>query len=95
MVSAVDGLEKLVEEFTVLTSALNSREGTIGQLIHNPELYQNLNRLTGNANVVLEYFYDLLKGLRPTIDNVRIFTHKIAIEPGRLIGGAVNPSQIK
>jgi phospholipid/cholesterol/gamma-HCH transport system substrate-binding protein len=95
MVAAVDGLDMLVEEFTVLTRALNSREGTLGQLIHNPELYRNLNNLTSNANIVLAYFYDLLKGLRPTLDNVRIFTDKIATEPGRFIRGAINPSQTK
>ena len=95
MVEAVEGIDRLVEEFTVLSQALNSREGTLGQLIHNPQLYQNLNNLTGNANIVLKYFYDLLKGLRPVVDNVRIFTDKIATEPGRLIRGAVDPSMVK
>jgi phospholipid/cholesterol/gamma-HCH transport system substrate-binding protein len=95
IVAAVQGLDKLVEEFTILASALNSREGTVGQLIHNPELYQNLKTLSGNANVVLKYAYDLMQGLRPTIDNIRVFTDKIAREPGRLIGGAVNPSVVK
>jgi phospholipid/cholesterol/gamma-HCH transport system substrate-binding protein len=95
IVAAVQGLHTLVEEFTVLAQALNSRDGTVGQLIHNPELYQNLKTLTGNANIVLKYVYDLLQGVRPTIDNVRVFTDKIAREPGRLIGGAVNPSVVK
>jgi phospholipid/cholesterol/gamma-HCH transport system substrate-binding protein len=95
IIDAVDGIDRLVEEFTVLVQALNSREGTLGQLIHNRELYQNLNTLTGNANTVLKYFYDLLKGLRPIVDNVRIFTDKIAQEPGRIVSGAVNPSVVK
>jgi phospholipid/cholesterol/gamma-HCH transport system substrate-binding protein len=96
IVEAVDGLDRLVEEFSVLGAALNSREGTIGQLIHSPELHKNLNNLTHNAHIVLAYLYDLLKGLRPTIDNLRFFTDKIAREPGRLIGGAFSePSLIK
>jgi phospholipid/cholesterol/gamma-HCH transport system substrate-binding protein len=95
IIDAVDGIDRLVEEFTVLVQALNSREGTLGQLIHNPQLYKNLNNLTGNADTVLRYFYDLLKGLRPIVDNVRIFTDKIAQEPGRIVSGAVNPSVVK
>jgi hypothetical protein len=35
IVDAVDGLDRLVEEFTVLSQSLNNREGTIGQLINN------------------------------------------------------------
>jgi phospholipid/cholesterol/gamma-HCH transport system substrate-binding protein len=92
LVKAVDGLDTLVEDFTVLTQALNSRDGTLGQLIHNPQLYQNLNNLTGNANVVLQYVYELLHKMPQILDNVKVFTDKIAREPGRLIGGALNPN---
>jgi phospholipid/cholesterol/gamma-HCH transport system substrate-binding protein len=95
IVAAVQGLDTLVEEFTVLAQALNSRDGTIGQLIHSPELYRNLSILTKNADTVLRTLYTLLQRLEPTLENVRIFTDKIAREPGRLIGGAVNPSVIK
>jgi phospholipid/cholesterol/gamma-HCH transport system substrate-binding protein len=95
IVAAVQGLDTLVEEFTVLAQALNSRDGTVGQLIHNPELYRNLSILTKNADTVLRTLYTLLQRLEPTVENIRVFTDKIATEPGRLIRGAVNPSVIK
>ena len=38
---------------------------------------------------------DLALRLRPILDDARIFTDKIAREPGRIVSGAVNPSIIK
>jgi phospholipid/cholesterol/gamma-HCH transport system substrate-binding protein len=90
IIDSVESLDKLLEEFTVLAQALNSREGTLGQLIHNPELYSNLNQLSCNANFVLERINDLVARLRPVIEDARVFMDKIAREPGRLIGGALN-----
>ena len=95
LIDALNGLSRIVEELTVLTEALNNREGTIGKLVHNPEVYNNLNLLLCNSNHLVLRINDLAKGLRPILDDVRVFTYKIAVEPGRLIGGAVNPSVIK
>ncbi len=96
IVKAVDGLDRLVEEFTLLTNALNNREGTLGQLIHDRQLYENLNRLTLNANEVLGSIYRLAERLRPVVEDARVFMDKIAREPGRVISGAVGqPSVVK
>jgi phospholipid/cholesterol/gamma-HCH transport system substrate-binding protein len=95
IVDAVDGLDRLVEEFTVLSQALNSREGSLGQLIHNPQLYENLNRLVHNANQVIVQINDLTLRLRPIVNDARVFMDKIATEPGRLVTGGLNPSVIK
>jgi hypothetical protein len=38
---------------------------------------------------------ELTDKLRPILDDARTFTDKIAREPGRIVGGAVNPSIIK
>jgi phospholipid/cholesterol/gamma-HCH transport system substrate-binding protein len=94
-VSVIDGLDRIFEEFSLLTAALNNREGTIGQLIHNPNLYENANRLAYNANVVVGQLHELLQRLRPVVEDARTFMSKIATEPGRIISGAINPSQIK
>ena len=56
------GLGKVIEELTVLTQSVNNREGTIGQLIHNPELYNNLNRLLCNSNHVVLRINELTCG---------------------------------
>jgi phospholipid/cholesterol/gamma-HCH transport system substrate-binding protein len=95
LIDAVEGLDRLVEEFTVLSQALNSREGTIGQLIHNPQLYENMNRLIHNANQVVVQVNDLALRLRPVLNDARIFMDKIATEPGRLVTGGINPSVVK
>jgi phospholipid/cholesterol/gamma-HCH transport system substrate-binding protein len=95
IVDAVDGLDRLVEDFTVLSQALNSREGTLGQLIHNRQLYENLNRLVHNANQVIVQVNDLAFRLRPVVENAKVFTDKIAREPGRLVTGGLNPSVVK
>jgi phospholipid/cholesterol/gamma-HCH transport system substrate-binding protein len=95
IVEAAEGLDKLVEEFTVLSQALNSREGTLGQLIHNRQLYENLNRLVHNANQVVLQVNDITLGLRPVVNDARIFMDKVAREPGRVVTGGLNPSPIK
>ena len=90
IIEALEGFGRIVEELTVLTDALNNREGTIGQLIHNPALYDNANRLLGNANHVLLRINDLTKRLQVVVEDARVFMDKIAREPGRLVGGALN-----
>jgi phospholipid/cholesterol/gamma-HCH transport system substrate-binding protein len=95
VVDAVDGLDRLVEEFTVLSQALNSREGTLGQFVHNPQLYENLNRLIHNANQVVVQINDLTLKLRPIVNDTRVFMDKVAREPGRVVTGGINPSVVK
>jgi hypothetical protein len=99
IVTAVQGIDRLVEEFTVLLGALNDREGTIGQLIHNPQLYQNLNNLTVNANAVVVRLYDTINAIAPRVrqivDNLHVFVYKIALEPSRLVRVLGEPSVVK
>jgi phospholipid/cholesterol/gamma-HCH transport system substrate-binding protein len=95
LIDAVEGLDRLVEEFTVLSQALNSREGTVGQLIHNPQLYENMNRLIHNANQVVVQVNDLALRLRPVLNDARVFMDKVAREPGRVVTGGINPSLVK
>jgi ABC-type transporter Mla subunit MlaD len=95
IVQAVEGLDRLVEEFTVLSQSLNNRGGTLGQLIHNPQAYQNLDRLIRNANQVVLRANYLMVELKPVIEDAGIFMDKVAREPGRLVTGGLNPSPIK
>jgi phospholipid/cholesterol/gamma-HCH transport system substrate-binding protein len=95
VVDAVEGLDRLVEEFTVLSQALNSREGTLGQFVHNPQLYENMNRLIHNANQVVVQINDLTLKLRPIVNDTRVFMDKVAREPGRVVTGGINPSVVK
>ena len=95
LIRAVDGVDRLVEDFNVLVQALNNREGTIGRLIHDSQAYENLNRLMCNANQVLGQIYELTRRLRPVVDDARILMDKVAREPGRVVTGGLNPSSIK
>jgi phospholipid/cholesterol/gamma-HCH transport system substrate-binding protein len=95
LISAVRGLDKMVEDFNTLTVALNNREGTIGRLIHDGQVYENLNRLICNANTVLAQINDLTVRLRPVVADARVFMDKVAREPGRIITGGLSPSLSK
>jgi ABC-type transporter Mla subunit MlaD len=64
-------------------------------LIHNPQVYQNLNVLIHNANQVVLQLNDLTRQLKPVVDDARIFMDKVATEPGRIISGSLNESWIK
>ena len=63
--------------------ALNDRQGSLGQLIHNPDLYQSLNRAAENVEIATHQ-------LRPIMDNARVFSEIIAREPGFILRNAVN-----
>jgi phospholipid/cholesterol/gamma-HCH transport system substrate-binding protein len=70
-------LDLLTEQMLKFSQALNDEQGTISQLVRNPDLYQNLNRTVGNVE-------NLTRRLRPIIDNLYIFSDKIARQPGSL-----------
>ena len=64
--------------------SLNSREGTLGQLINNREIYDQINEAATNVN-------ELTRQLRPIVNDVRIFSDTIARHPGAIVRDAVKP----
>jgi phospholipid/cholesterol/gamma-HCH transport system substrate-binding protein len=79
-------LDKLVNEMLTFTQALNSSQGTIGQLVNNPELYQHMNRAARNID-------EISRELKPILDDARVFSDKIARHPEVLgVRGAVQKS---
>jgi phospholipid/cholesterol/gamma-HCH transport system substrate-binding protein len=70
-------LDKLVSEMLKFSQALNSSQGTIGQLVNNPELYQNLNRAARNID-------EISRELKPIVSDARVFSDKIARHPEML-----------
>lgn len=95
LLRVVKGLEGLVDDFSKVTQALNRQDGTVGKLINDPTLYNNLNQLMINANTVLGNIDQLTFNLKPVVYDARIFMDKVATEPGRIISGAVRPSNVK
>jgi len=74
---AVRNLDRLMEDVSTFGQALNTRQGSLGQFVHNRELYDNLNRASQNIDL-------LVRQLKPIVNDVRVFTDKIARDPGRL-----------
>lgn len=77
-------LNDLLEQFVAFGEALNSGEGTLGKLVHDDEIYQQLQRVVGNAE-------EITRRARPIVEDVRIFTDKIARDPRQLgVKGALD-----
>lgn len=63
---------------------LNSNQGTVGQLLNDPALYQQLNEAAANINEVSQR-------LRPIVEDVRVLTDRVSRNPGIVIRDAVQP----
>ncbi len=90
VIAAIENLNESLAEFKQFTSALNSAEGTISRLVNDSSMADNLDTTIANANTVIVRVNDLLKDFRPIVYDARVFMDKIAREPGRLVGGALN-----
>ncbi len=95
LLKAVQNVDALVKDLADVAHALNNQTGSVGKFINDPQFYNNLNTLIYNANTVLANIQDLTMYVKPVLVNARIFLDKVATEPGRLISGAVNPSNVK
>jgi phospholipid/cholesterol/gamma-HCH transport system substrate-binding protein len=91
LVQSIEGtvgqINAVLGQLTTFSQALNNRDGTLGQLIHNRELYDQINDTVRN----IEY---LSRQLRPIVNDARVFTDKVARDPGRLgVKGALDRRQ--
>ncbi len=81
--ASIENVSALLEQFTQFGQALNSDTGSLGRLMHSPELYENLNRSVRNIERAA-------RQLQPILSDVRVFTDKIARDPGRIgVSGAL------
>ncbi|HEX3655963.1 MAG TPA: MlaD family protein [Pirellulales bacterium] len=84
--TATAGVNRLVGDLSVFTRALNSPEGTIGHLLKDDELYQQVNQTIANVN-------QMMCELQPMLRDARAFTDKIARHPELIgVGGALRRS---
>jgi phospholipid/cholesterol/gamma-HCH transport system substrate-binding protein len=88
IIANVDGsvarLNEIVVQVERFTRRINSDEGTVGQLLNNPELYQQLNEAAMNIN-------DLTRRLRPIVEDARVLSDRVSRNPGIIIRDAVKP----
>ena len=82
---SVGRLDELLQQFVLFSQALNRKEGTLGQLVNNPDLYQHVNAAACNIE-------QLTRQLKPIIADVRAFTDKMARHPGVIFRDAVKPN---
>lgn len=75
MESSVTNIDELLSQLVQFGEALNNREGTLGQLLHDRELYDRLQRTVGNVE-------EASRQLRPIMNDVRILTDKLSTDPG-------------
>ncbi len=77
-------LDEVLRQASMFTKALNESEGTLGKLVRDPQVYNDLAQAAGNVK-------NLTKELRPIVDDVRVFTDKIARHPEQLgVRGALD-----
>ena len=68
----------LLEQLVDFSSSLNDNEGTLSRLMNDPELYDRLNNSLANIE-------DITRRARPIVDDLRVFSDKIARDP-RMLG---------
>ncbi|NDC64194.1 MAG: MCE family protein [Planctomycetia bacterium] len=88
MVAQVDRtigrLDEVLQQAAMFTKALNQSEGTLGKLVRDPKVYDDLASAAANVNRIT-------RELRPIVDDVRVFTDKIARHPEQLgVRGALD-----
>lgn len=82
-----ENLNLLVSQLAQFGRRVNESEGSLGRIINDPDLYQNLNEAAANVR-------DLTARLRPIVEDARVFADKIARDPGRIgVKGALNRNQ--
>ena len=73
----LDNMEEITGQLKKFSVSLNGTQGTLGQLIHNPQLYHRLDCTTANID-------RMVRDLRPVLDDLRVFSDKIARHPETL-----------
>lgn len=94
VIAALENLELALADVSRFAKDLGGGRGTIGKLVSDPALYDNVNTTVCNANLTIAKLYRLLDQLSPKlraiVNDVRVTTDKVGREPGRVIGGAFN-----
>ncbi len=78
-------LDGLFNDLSSLMSALNNPDGSLGQLLENPDLYNNIQQTIANVE-------EMSETLKPIVSDFRVFSDKIARDPGVLgVRGVISP----
>lgn len=91
--NSLDDISSLLAEIGTIANGENS-QGTIGKLLNDPELYNNLNDTARNARDISSQLMPIIIQLQPLMNDVRYAVDGIARDPGQLgVRGALNRGQ--
>ena len=76
LLESIRSVNELLANFARMSQSLQNKNGTIGQLINNPELYDRLNRTLAEIETVV-------RRLEPIVNDVRVITDKVARDPAQ------------
>lgn len=77
----VSRADRLFENLTEFSEALNDEEGTLGRLLHDDQLYVSLNRTLSNIEDLSAELKPVLREVRPVISDLRVASDQIARDP--------------
>lgn len=84
-------IDSLVADIGSFAEGIGNSEGTVGKLLNDPELYNNLNETVRNAREISNQLKPIIIQLQPLMDDVRYTVDGVARDPGQLgIRGALN-----
>lgn len=90
-VNLLGHLEHLSVDLRKFTARINNSEGTLAQLIDNPEIGIQVAQTMKSVRAATENIQAITAKLQPIVDDVRIFTDKISRDPGQLgVRGAMS-----
>jgi phospholipid/cholesterol/gamma-HCH transport system substrate-binding protein len=82
--TTIGRLDEVLQQAAFFTKALNESDGTLGLLVRDPRVYQDLAAAAANVK-------NLSRELRPIVDDIRVFSDKIARHPEQLgVRGALD-----
>lgn len=71
-------VNELMEQLVTFTDNLNSREGTLGRILNDDEIYLRLERTLANAE-------EITAGIKPIVYDFRILSDKLARDPSQIL----------
>ena len=81
---AAQQFEVSLTQLSEFSRSLNNPDGSIGQLLGDPEFFQSLSSTIRNADRTIKNMERITVLMQPILQDVNVFTDKIAREPGQL-----------
>ena len=84
LAAAAQELKGGLAQLSEFTRSLSNPDGSIGQLLNDPEFFQSLKSTISNADRTIKNVERLTVQAQPILQDVNVFSDKIAREPGLL-----------